>query len=79
MARRAVGEGVPKVDEWLRAGSGLPGYIGFAIGRSIFGDAVKALAADGGEREAGAAAVAQKYRRLIGVYEAGERYLSAGA
>ena len=27
-----------KVDEWLRAGAGLEGYIGFAIGRSIFAD-----------------------------------------
>src|SRR5581483_9061739 len=25
------------VDQWLRAGAGLDGYIGFAIGRSIFG------------------------------------------
>jgi myo-inositol catabolism protein IolC len=31
-----------KVDEWLRAGSGVDGYIGFAIGRSIFGESVKA-------------------------------------
>ena len=35
-----------KVDEWLRAGAGLEGYVGFAIGRSIFGEAVKAFAAD---------------------------------
>ena len=35
-----------KVDEWLRAGAGLDGYIGFAIGRSIFAEAVKAYAAD---------------------------------
>ena len=58
-----------KVDAWLRAGSGLPGYIGFAIGRSIFGDAVKALAANGGDRAAGAAQVASNYRRFIEVYE----------
>jgi myo-inositol catabolism protein IolC len=58
-----------KVDAWLRAGSGLPGYIGFAIGRSIFGDAVKALAANGGDRAAGAAQIAANYRRFIDVYE----------
>src|SRR5262245_6700714 len=58
-----------KVDAWLRAGSGLPGYIGFAIGRSIFGDAVKALAANGGERSAGAAQIGANYRRFIDVYE----------
>ena len=58
-----------KVDAWLRAGSGLPGYLGFAIGRSIFGDAVKALAANGGDRAAGAAQIAANYRRFIDVYE----------
>jgi myo-inositol catabolism protein IolC len=58
-----------KVDQWLRAGSGVPGYIGFAIGRSIFGEAVKALASNGGDREAGVASVAAKYRRFIDVYE----------
>jgi myo-inositol catabolism protein IolC len=60
-----------KVDAWLRAGSGLRGYIGFAIGRSIFGEAVKALAAGESDREAGAASIAAKYRRFVDVYEAG--------
>jgi myo-inositol catabolism protein IolC len=60
-----------KVDAWLRAGSGVPGYIGFAIGRSIFGESVKEFAAagDGYERAAGAARIAEKYRRFIEVYE----------
>lgn len=59
-----------KVDEWLRAGAGLPGYVGFAIGRSIFGEAVKGLAG-GGDREAGVASIAAKYRRFVEVYETG--------
>ena len=29
-----------KVDEWLRAGAGVPGYLGFAIGRTIWSDAL---------------------------------------
>jgi myo-inositol catabolism protein IolC len=60
-----------KVDEWLRAGSGLDGYIGFAIGRSIFGESVKAYAADpdGFDREAAAETIARKYLRFIEVYE----------
>ena len=62
-----------KVDEWLRAGSGLPGYIGFAIGRSIFGEAVKALASgEGFDGEAGAESIASKYLRFIAVYEEAE-------
>ena len=51
--------------------AGLEGYVGFAIGRSIFGDAVKAYAADpeGFDREAAVAQIASKYRRFIDVYK----------
>jgi len=60
-----------KVDEWLRAAAGLEGYIGFAIGRSIFADAVKAYAADpdGFDREAAVEQIAGNYRRFVDVYE----------
>jgi myo-inositol catabolism protein IolC len=60
-----------KVDEWLRAGAGLPGYIGFAIGRSIFSESVKAYAADleGFDRESAVAKISENYRRFIDVYE----------
>jgi myo-inositol catabolism protein IolC len=60
-----------KVDEWLRAGSGVEGYIGFAIGRSIFAESVKAYAADpdGFDRDAAVAKIAANYRRFIDVYE----------
>jgi myo-inositol catabolism protein IolC len=60
-----------KVDEWLRAGSGLEGYIGFAIGRSIFGQSVKEYAADpdGFDREAAVERIAANYRRFIDVYD----------
>jgi myo-inositol catabolism protein IolC len=60
-----------KVDEWLRAGAGLDGYVGFAIGRSIFAESVKAYAADpqGFDREAAVEKIAAKYRRFIDVYE----------
>ena len=60
-----------KVDEWLQAGSGLPGYVGFAIGRSIFGSSIKAMATGQADREEGIKAVADNYRRFIDVYEAG--------
>lgn len=60
-----------KVDEWLRAGAGLPGYEGFAIGRSIFAESVKAYAADpdGFDRDAAVEKIARNYRRFIDVYE----------
>jgi myo-inositol catabolism protein IolC len=60
-----------KVDEWLRAAAGLPGYEGFAIGRSIFGESVKAYAADpkGFDRDAAIEKIARNYLRFIEVYE----------
>jgi len=60
-----------KVDEWLRAGAGLDGYVGFAIGRSIFGESVKAYAEDpdGFDRDAAVAKISANYRRFIEVYE----------
>jgi myo-inositol catabolism protein IolC len=60
-----------KVDEWLRAAAGLDGYIGFAIGRSIFAEAVKAYAADpeGFDRAGAVEMIARNYRRFIDVYE----------
>ncbi len=60
-----------KVDEWLRAGSGVDGYSGFAIGRSIFAEAVKTYAADpdGFDRESAVDQIAHNYLRFIEVYE----------
>ena len=60
-----------KVDQWLRAGAGLDGYIGFAIGRSIFAESVKAYAADpdGFDRDAAVEKIARNYLRFIEVYE----------
>ena len=60
-----------KVEEWLRAAAGLEGYTGFAIGRSIFSDSVKAYASEpeGFDRQAAVEQIAQKYRRFIEVYE----------
>jgi myo-inositol catabolism protein IolC len=60
-----------KVDEWLRAAAGLEGYVGFAIGRSIFSESVKAYAADpdGFDRDAAVNKIAENYRRFIDVYE----------
>ena len=60
-----------KVDEWLRAGAGLEGYSGFAIGRSIFAESVKAYAADpdGFDRDAAVERIARNYMRFIEVYE----------
>ena len=64
-------EKLRRLSEWLRAGAGLDGYIGFAIGRSIFGESVKAYAADpdGFDRDAAVEKIARNYLRFIEVYE----------
>ena len=61
-----------KVGEWLRVAAGVDGYSGFAIGRSIFVDAVRAYASapESFDREAAVESVARNYRRFVELYEA---------
>jgi myo-inositol catabolism protein IolC len=61
-----------KVDQWLRAAAGVDGFIGFAIGRSIWWDPLKTYVDGKIERSAGARQIAENYMRFIGVYERAE-------
>jgi myo-inositol catabolism protein IolC len=61
-----------KVDHWLREAAPVDGYIGFAIGRSIWWDALKGFLDGSIEREAAAEQIADNYLRFIGVYEEAE-------
>lgn len=72
LGRGASGE---CVDTWLRAGAGVDGYAGFAVGRSIFGDAVRKFSADpvGYDAQRGVDEISARYRRFIAVYEDAER------
>jgi 5-dehydro-2-deoxygluconokinase len=58
-----------KVDQWLRAAAPVDGFIGFAIGRSIWWDALKGFLDGSVEREAAAERIAENYLRFIRVYE----------
>jgi myo-inositol catabolism protein IolC len=58
-----------KVEHWLRAGAGLPGYIGFAIGRTIWSPSLKKFLAGELDREAAAKAIGDSYRHFIEVWE----------
>ena len=60
-----------KVDHWLKMGSGVPGYIGFAIGRSIWWDPLKAFVDGNLGREEVAKQISANYRRFIDVYNGG--------
>jgi myo-inositol catabolism protein IolC len=57
-----------KVDHWLRVAAPVDGFIGFAIGRSIWWDALKSFL-DGGDRRASAEQIADNYLRFIHVYD----------
>jgi len=58
-----------RVEAWLQAGAGVPGYRGFAIGRTFWWDALVAWR-DGMADEAEAAKrIAAKYCHMVRVYE----------
>ncbi len=63
------GAGSDKVDEWLNAAAPVDGYIGFAIGRSVWWDALKGYLDESLPREQAAAIIAENYLRFVRVYE----------
>lgn len=60
-----------KVNEWLRAGSSVEGYKGFAIGRSIFWEALKGFHEGEKSREEAVEEIAQSYLGFLSVYQNG--------
>jgi myo-inositol catabolism protein IolC len=61
-----------KVDHWLAQAAAVDGFVGFAIGRSIWWDPLKAYVDGKIERLAGARTIAENYLRFVKVYEAAE-------
>jgi myo-inositol catabolism protein IolC len=59
------------VDAWLRAARGVPGYCGFAIGRSIWWEPLKGFVDGTVARADVAASIARNYRRFVDVWEKG--------
>ncbi|MEA2361067.1 MAG: hypothetical protein QOD71_212 [Thermoleophilaceae bacterium] len=58
-----------KVEHWLRQGAPVEGYAGFAIGRTIWWDALKGFLDGDLEREDAAQQVADNYLRFVRVYD----------
>ncbi|HUB09268.1 MAG TPA: DUF2090 domain-containing protein, partial [Myxococcales bacterium] len=58
-----------KVDHWLTQAAPVDGFVGFAIGRSIWWDPLKAYVDGKIERAAGARQIAENYLRFVSVYE----------
>ncbi len=67
-----------KVDHWLTQAAPVDGFVGFAIGRSIWWDALKGFLDGSIEREDAAQQIADNYLRFIKVYEDAEQGARVG-
>jgi len=61
-----------QVDHWLQQAAPVEGFIGFAIGRSIWWDALKGFLEEGLDRRAAAEQVADNYLRFVKIYDDAE-------
>ena len=68
-----------KVDHWLRQAAPVEGFIGFAIGRSIWWDALKGFLDGSLERGDAARQIAGNYLRFVKVYTDAEQGAPASA
>ena len=58
-----------KVEHWLRQAAPVEGFVGFAIGRSIWWDALKGYLDGDLDRATAAEQVADKYLHFVQVYD----------
>jgi myo-inositol catabolism protein IolC len=63
------GEDDKKVREWLRTAAHVPGFIGFAVGRTTFWDPLIDWRAQKTTREAAVAEIARRYRDWVDIFE----------
>lgn len=63
------GEDDRKVREWLGIAAGVPGFIGFAVGRTDFWDPLVAWRAKKTTREQAIAEIARRYREFVDIFE----------
>ena len=59
-----------KVRNWLTVAAGVPGFIGFAVGRTSFWDAVSGYRAQTLTRAEAATQIARRLREWVGIFEA---------
>lgn len=63
------GENDQKVREWLTTAARVPGFIGFAVGRTDFWEPLVNYRAHKSTREAAVAEIARRYREFVDVFE----------
>jgi myo-inositol catabolism protein IolC len=62
------GADAERTEHWLRTAAGVPGYLGFAIGRTLWWDPIAAYLDGSLAREEAATQIAARYRRAIAVF-----------
>jgi 5-dehydro-2-deoxygluconokinase len=67
------GEDERKVREWLGIAAQVPGFIGFAVGRTVFWDALVAWRAGKATREQTVALIAGRYREFVDLFDKGRQ------
>jgi myo-inositol catabolism protein IolC len=65
------GEDDKKVREWLTTAAGVPGFVGFAVGRTDFWEPLMNWLAEKITRDQAVARVASRYREFVDIFENG--------
>ena len=63
------GENDEKVGEWLATAAAVPGFIGFAVGRTVFWEPLVDLLDKKTTREEAVAEIARRYRKFVDIFE----------
>ncbi|MDB5489709.1 MAG: hypothetical protein JWQ58_3424 [Reyranella sp.] len=72
------GEDERKVQEWLGIAARVPGFIGFAVGRTVFWNALVAWRAKKVTREQAVAQIAGRYREFVDIFDKHDSRPSSG-
>lgn len=73
------GEDDRKVRDWLAVAASVPGFVGFAVGRTVFWDPLVDYRAGKRTREAASREIARRYREFISAFETAQRAAVARA
>ena len=71
------GENDAKVHEWLTTAASVPGFIGFAVGRTSFWDPLVDWRGQRITRDAAVAEIARRYREFVDIFETRQKVVAA--
>jgi len=66
------GEDDRRVSEWLATASQVPGFIGFAVGRTVFWEALMNFRTKKITRDRAVANIARRYREFVDIFQSGK-------